>query len=779
MQYFSVTVPKSLNLIITAVLALLFAFSVSADVLEEIIVTAQKREQNLQEVGLSVTAFTGQQLKELGFTDSVDVVSMTPGLNYTTPNAEGSQINFFLRGVGLNDFTDANENPVATYVDEVYHGAMGGLAFQLFDMERTEVLRGPQGTLYGRNTTGGLVHFITKRPTEEFEAYGDFTAGFFGQAKFEGAIGGPIKEVDNLLARVSLAVNKNSGYTKNDGPTRDFNNTDAFAGRVQLLYNPTDDLEVLIKAHISQNRAQVGAWQHQSTRLTGPNGDISVPLAPTAQDTSVDCNADLVLNAADLRPAPGTDCFGYVDTDGDPHRGNYNRNGKVKVDNWGLSGRIEWNVAGLDIISITAFEKVDRIQEEDTDAGPFPLIEPTFGADTDQITQEIRVSGQFDKLHWMGGFFYFDNTVDAHYLLDTTNLAFVFLDSNYRQDTNSWSIFGQLDYDISDQFSISGGARFTRETKEMDYEGFETSGLFAFLTGLGVIPITPTRPTPNHTFLFNKSTVGDLAESDRSNGTARVEFDWRPMDDVMLYTSFSRGVKSAGFNTGFLDESLIFASNTAATVPFKDEVLHAYEAGIKSTLFNGTTRINLTGFYYDYRDFQTFRFELLNQIIFNTDATIFGGELELATSPWEGWDFQFGLSLMDATADDIPSPSGAEIRDRNLVSAPDVSANALARYEWHQFGGTMAIQATANYQSQTYFDIQNQPVSKQDGYVVGNARLQYTSGNENWYAAVFVNNIADEEYITYTFDFTSLFGFNQQNYGKPRWIGGTVGYSWK
>ena len=138
----------------------------NSQVLEEIIVTAQKREQNLQEIGIAVTAFSGEQIRQLGFTNTTDVVSMTPGLNYTVPNAESSQINFFLRGVGLNDFADANENPVAVYLDDVYRPAMGGLSFQLFDMERVEVLRGPQGSLFGRNTTGGLVHYITRPPVE-------------------------------------------------------------------------------------------------------------------------------------------------------------------------------------------------------------------------------------------------------------------------------------------------------------------------------------------------------------------------------------------------------------------------------------------------------------------------------------------------------------------------------------------------------------------------------------------------------------------------------------
>lgn len=742
---------------------LLSAAPAGAQVLEEITVTAQKREQSLQDVGISVTAFTGEQVQELGFTDSVDVVQMTPGLNYTVPNAEGSQINFFLRGVGLNDFTDANENPVATYMDGVYRGAMGGLHFQLFDLERVEVLRGPQGTLYGRNTTGGLVHFITRRPTDEFEAYGEATLGSYGQAKFEGALSGPIPEFDGLSARVSLAVNKHGGYTDNRGLGPDYNSADSSAGRVQLLWQPNDDFELLAIAHGSWNDAEVGAWQHQATRFGDALGDVSVPLEP---------NVDF------WGTCPGCDVFGYRDTDGDPHAGEYDRDGRVMVNTWGLSGHMTWNVGDYQIKSITAYESVNRLQQEDTEMGPFPLINPTFGADTTQITQELQVSRQYDTWQWLAGFYYFDNEVDASYLLDTTNLGFVFLDTGYVQETQSWSVFGQVEWEFAPSWNLIVGVRFTDEEKELNYEGFETTGLFEFLTGIGEIALSPTRPTPGHSFLFNKATVGNLAEHDKTSISGKIELDWHVNDDWMVYASFSRGTKSAGFNTGFLDETGQFAANSPLTIPYDDETLHAYEIGFKSTLFGGTTRLNASGFYYDYEDFQTFRFEILNQIIFNTDAEVYGAEVELVTSPWEGWDFMFGLSYLDATAENIPTASGAAVRDRTMVAAPEVTFNGMARYEWPMWGGTMAAVASFVYQGETFYDIQNHPVSRENGYIVGNARLQYTSGSGRWYAAVFVNNISDTEYLTYTFDFTGSFGFNQQAYGKPRWFGGTVGISW-
>ena len=764
---FTINFRKGLAGVLYALLAVgLSAFPALSysQVLEEIIVTAQKREQNLQEVGISVTAFSGEQIRDLGFTNTTDIVSMTPGLTYTVPNAESSQINFFLRGVGLNDFADANENPVAVYLDDVYRPAMGGLSFQLYDMERVEVLRGPQGSLFGRNTTGGLVHYITRRPSDEFDGYFSVTGASNSQIKFEGAVGGPLGE--SVSGRLSVAINNHDGYTDNRGSGPDYNETDAQAARGQLLFTPNDSFDVLVQAYYSDNDAAVGAWQHQATKFNA-NAE-SVPLGPNEQDMSVDCNADGMLDAGDLRPAPGTDCFGYRDTDGDPFAGEYDRDGKVEVENSGVTLNANWDVGNFILTSITAFQNVDRLQTEDTDAGPFPLIQPTFTAETETFTQELRIAGGSDTFRWLAGVYYFDNDVDGHYLLDLTNLGFVFFDANFTQDTESIALFGQVEFDLSDQWTLTIGARGTSEEKELDYLNVDTSGFFTGVVGL---------PT-NVAFDFDTTTVGSLAEHDDDLFSGKVQLDWKPNDDLLIYGSISQGTKSAGFNVGFLDETFLFASNTVETIPYDEETLTSFEIGFKSTLGDGRTRLNGSAFYYDYEDFQTFRFELLNAIIFNTDAEVTGAELELQSSPAEGWDLALGVSILDATAENIPSPLGVP-RDRDMVAAPGVAVNALVRYEWPAFNGHLAVQAWANYQDEVFYDIQNVPVSREDGYTVANLRVSYTAENDRWVLAAFVHNLADEEYLSYTFDFTGVFGFNQQAYGQPRWAGATFQYNFR
>jgi iron complex outermembrane receptor protein len=279
-------------------------------------------------------------------------------------------------------------------------------------------------------------------------------------------------------------------------------------------------------------------------------------------------------------------------------------------------------------------------------------------------------------------------------------------------------------------------------------------------------------------FDFSPETVGGLARHDDDTINGRLGLDWKPSEDVLIYGAVARGTKSAGFNVGFLDETLLFASNTVETIPFEEERLTSYEVGFKSDWAGGRTRLNGAVFYYDYKDFQTFRFELLNQVIFNTDATVRGGELELQTSPWEGWQFAVGLSALDAEADNIPSATG-ELRKRDMVAAPRFSGSAMARYEWPALGGRIGLQASASVQDHIYYDIQNVPVSFENGYTIVNARASYRAESGRWEIAAFANNLTDEEYLSYTFDFTGTFGFNQQAYGAPRWAGLSFRYNFE
>ena len=252
------------NSLATAVLLLAAPWGGAAyaqgEILEEIVVTAQKREQNLQDVGLAVTAFSGEALRELGYTDSIDIAAQTPSLNIIQFHPSVTNIN--IRGVSQNEFADHLEPPIAMFVDDAYVSAMGGAHVQLFDIERVEVLRGPQGTLFGRNATGGLVHFISAAPTEEADGYASATLGNYGATQLEGAIGGALAE--GLQVRLSAALDQNDGYLENAAGD-DLRDADSFAVRLQVAWQPSDTVDVLAKVHYSQDDSNGNAYQHDAT----------------------------------------------------------------------------------------------------------------------------------------------------------------------------------------------------------------------------------------------------------------------------------------------------------------------------------------------------------------------------------------------------------------------------------------------------------------------------------------------------------------------------------
>ncbi len=738
---------------------------IAAGLLEEVVVTAQKREQNLQDVSVAVTAFGGEALKELNMTNSVDIAAQTPGLNIGTPVGEGNNPSITLRGVGLNDFNDNNEGPVAVYRDEVYQSAMAGLTFQMFDLERVEVLRGPQGTLYGRNATGGLVNFISVKPDEETSGYVDVTVAENNQLKLEAAIGGSITE--KIQARLSVATNEYDGYVKNRiGP--DANEADSQAYRLQVNFDLSDQWSALLNIHGGESDTNAPKYQHEAS----------------------DGVADI---------------FGYRDTDGDLFAGDYNREGVLNIENEGAFIRFDYDGDAFQFVSLTAVESVEKIHEEDTDMGPFSGVEPTFGADVEQFSQEFRWSGDVEGMSWVAGVFYFsselDNTLDASInwrdgfmdfidnvlpeaeggtagLLGAVGYVpgadpaaaapFLTYDVDYTQDTESYSAFGQVDYDLSSELTLIIGLRYTSEERDFDY-----INAFGDRAGNGVNAAedgyftVAWRDVVGNTewFAFN----GDI---DATNVSGKIGLDYQMDDDTLLFASFSRGFKSGGFNGGFLDTSDgILPANT----PYDEEILDSYEAGIKTTLLDDQLRFNATVFYYDYQDYQALTFAGLSQFINNSDAELSGLDLEVVWMPNENWDIQFGASVLDTEVEEV-TVQGVTVKGTEMVLAPEFTFNGLFRYTLPVGENDLSFQVDFSHQGDHFFDITNSALSKEDAYTVYNARVGYQVG-DNLNVSAWVKNLTDEEYRVYTFDFTGPAGFNQQFFAPPRWAGITLNYS--
>jgi len=771
--------------LLAAVIA--FGNQATAAVLEEVVVTAQKREQSLQDVGIAVTAFTGDQLKQLGYTNAQQVTAMSPGVTTIQPNGPSS---FFVsvRGVGQNDFSgDHQESPVAIYIDEAYVSAASGAGFQLFDIERTEVLRGPQGTLFGRNATGGLVHYVTRKPTEEFEAYAEATVGRFDQVKFEGAISGPLS--DNVAGRLSFVKNEHDAYVKNT-IGKDLNNGDDWAVRGQLLFDLGEDGEWLLSARAAEQDIDSGFFEHSSARANPTTG------------------LGEAFNGTDLVGSTGSTATSWQEPDNGVHKGSYDFIGHNKIESWGLTSHLQWGFENVDLVAITDFWHLEKDYVEDSDASPADFFNFYLTSDLDQFSQEIRISGETDGMRWVAGAFYLDIEGDfgnggyaenffAAALGVPLSGTGAGLSNPFDTETQSYALFGQVEFDLSDDFTLIAGLRWSQEEKSVNYNSSLVS--FDAPENLNILDSDPLGLGGTY-FSYNKygTTSGgvdvsggafqsDWAEIDKDLITAKLELDWRVGQDTLIYTSYNRGIKAGGFNAPLDSTDLIDGdpgNGGPEEMKFDEEVLNAYELGFKTTLFDGLARLNGAAYYYDYNDYQAFRLEGLTQYVFNTDAEVKGWELELQATPLEGLDVMLGVGYIDNTVEDAYQLPSGELVDRTAVLTPEWNVNGLVRYEWPVFAGTVAVQADFTYMDDHYFQLKNSPVGLEDAYTITNARVSYTSADDTWVLAGFVNNLTDREYRTMVFDLAGTpaeggFGMAENYYGAPRWWGVSFTYNWQ
>ena len=687
--------------------------------LEEIVVTAQKREQSLQDVGVSVTAFSGDQLSELGFTKAIDVVSQTPGLEVS--GAGGGTINTYsIRGVTQNDFAASQEGPVALYVDDAYISLNTISNFSLLDVDRVEVLRGPQGTLFGRNATGGLLHFISRRPTQETEGFIDLQLGQDGRQRVEGALSGGLSE--STSGRISFLHNSNDGLMSNDIGT-DLMLQDEWAARAQLQFDVSDDLSVLLVALYGEQDDAAGGYGH----TVAFDGAFSTD--PTA-----------------------TDFFGYRDADGDPYTVSQDFDGYKEAEASNLSMHVNWAVGGGELVSITNFQGIENAYGEDADATPYDIYNFEALEDVDQFSQEFRYNFSGDKHNSVIGLYYLN--IDGRYSTVQSGDAYFGTGVGYPagttedvvvdQDTETVALFGQTELTLNDVLSLTLGLRYNRDEKDYD---FRSTDIY-FLQG--------------GNFRYTDS----FSDSDWA---AKAQLNYSPSDEVLLYAGVSRGIKSGGFNMPLYPLA-------EQDFEFGGEVLVAYELGWKASL-GDRTRLNGSVYYYDYQDYQAYSFDGFATFLFNANADTFGGELELTTSPIDGLDILFGVSYLDTEVTDVPlniSPTGTE----DGVLSPKLSFNGLIRYSFPLGAGAMTAQLDGSWKDDHNFNLSFTPVIQQSAFGLANARLIYETDDGHWWGSVFVRNITDKDYRSYGFDTTGYFGATEDVLGIPRWAGVSLRYSW-
>lgn len=762
-------------------------------ILEEITVTAQKREQSIQDVGITITAYSGEQIRELGFEDSFDVARMTPGVHISGNNG-GQKTLFTIRGVTQNDFNDQTEAPVAVYVDETYVAFGQGQVFGLFDLDRVEILKGPQGTLFGRNATGGLVHYVSRRPGQETEGYADLTYGSYNQVRLESAIGGGLS--DTVSARAAVLYNRFDEVLDNDYPNRavtldgnplayggeDTFNDDTLGLRGQLLFEPNDELDFLLIGSYARTREGTSpflelptvpifdaAGNHVGTIVAGPN-ETREAIAPDGTPI----NHPLSFDADLLRP-PGGNLYGPSCTRQDYEdlecAMDFAFEDLNSTDQWGASAKLTWQPGDrYTLTAITDFKDFEKFQGLPADGGPASTINVLFEAEAETFSQEVRLDGELDRLRWVVGAYYLNIDLNTGVSI-TADPNYLFLplagvpweDTALTQlETDSTSVFGQLEFDLSDTVTLISGLRVIWENK--DFTGEETF----FLS-------TDPFELETHTPLFSPQPQRDHRQ-DKTLWSGKLQLDWKPTDDLLLFAGLNRGVKAGGFNAPFT----FGAGFPPENIPYDEEILLAYEAGFKwDGLFGGTTRLNGSVYYYDYDDYQGFFFNQIAGWVQNVDAEYKGIEMELFATPTDKLDLMLNFSWIDADIFDVQLGPGIFV-DSEPSFTPDLQVAGLARYRFAQtlHGGQLYAQASFNYASEFWDNIRNFAASEMPDYFIGNLRFGWSSADDHWDMAIFVNNVADERYFTIGYDLSNATGSNSLVPGKPRWFGINVRYNY-
>jgi iron complex outermembrane receptor protein len=692
----------------------------AADVLEEITVTATRREQNLQRVGIAVTAYDGAALRDLAVTNTNELMNVTPGLRLQEGGGGPLLGLMSIRGVAQNDFAGHIEAPNALYVDDVYQPAISSSVQQFYDVDRIEVLKGPQGTLFGRNATGGLVHIITRRPTDTFEGYVSAGYGSNNQFHAEGMLNGPL--TDGVSARLSVLRNKADGYFENAiGP--DLNEDNTTAARLQLRVHPNDDLDVLLSGSVYKISPIHTGAAYPTAGLADANG-LGVALPPGSPTM-----------------------FGYVDADGDPFTGAFDNPGFLKREQDDVSAHVAYTFANdVTLRSVTSYSKLESQYVEDNDLSPVPFTVFRQNADARYLTQELRLEGTAGRSRWTAGAFYLD--VDGTYLqgFDIQALGTT-LQADYSLKTQSWSAFSQVEYDLTDKLMLTTGARYTRDKKDYDYLHTCTGGFCFLFAAPGTIGAA------GHV-------VDGHSEGDWSG---RLALDYKPNDAMLFYASLNRGYKAFNYNAGFAGLAPL------AGVRFRGETLLAYEVGSKLQFWNDRARFNAAAFYYDYSNYQAFDQRGLNFTLFNADARVYGADFELALRPGAGFAIQLGSALLHTKVNDVPI--GASLVSREAPQSPAATFMAAISKDFDLGYGKLSISTNGAYTSRNYSQLTNAPVTHIPNDFVMNARVGFTDPTERYELSVSAKNLLDRKRIIYAFDITGPpLGLIENTMAPPRWI---------
>jgi iron complex outermembrane receptor protein len=760
-----------------AAASLLQSMAARAD-LEEIIVTATKREQSVQDVPLTISAFDASQYRELS-RGTLD------GLAAQITNLQAYATNTFLqsvhiRGIGLNEFQGQYDSPVAQHIDEVYISKPWMNARRQYDIERVEVLKGPQGTLFGRNTTGGAVNYYTAAPSQDFDA--GIELGFDEHERYRasGMINGGLTE--RLSGRLSFNTEFGDGGPQHNLFTgEDHGKPDVYDVRGQLLWEG-DALKVRALVHGGADNSEKVAWKGPGIFNFGAPGYC--PQALTGETLT---NPSVCSKFAGFATAGGHPEDEYEPAD--PYTINQNTPPKVDDTFYGGYLRLEFDMGFGQLTSITGAEYYERIHREDSQSDIFNSTSTHYYDEINQFTQELRLNGDIgDRVRYTAGLFYQHDDLDQ---VDGSDLSEQPLPgivppfanqffAQFSQKAESAAAFANLEFKATERLTLNAGLRYTHDKTEVSDA----------LLGLGQLPQTGKEkfvtPCIITTFVVPMGSeacpfigpIAPLYADDRTdeNTSWMAGAEWKPSDDVLLYATYTTGYRAGGF-------SLPFAG---AATTFDPEEIEAQEVGVKSRMLDGNVQLNAAVFHYLYDDVQVNVDDPVSPLVPITrnigEQENWGAEAELEWAPSEHWYVKQGLGWLDAQYQDtdrIISTYGGPIplEGKTPVNSPELTYNGIVQFRHEVMSGWQGMLGVDyRWVDERYLEATNQPFDKVEDYWLANVRASVKSPDGRWDVALYCTNVFEEEYITYI---NNIAFFQLEILGEPRTFGGIVSYNFR
>ncbi len=720
--------------------------------IETVVVTAEKRSESAQTVPIALTVLTAEDLKKQG----IDKVNQ---LEYATPSLEvvpafgSGQPEFRLRGVGFDDYASLNSSTVGVYVDEVAYPIPAQTQGTLFDLERTEVLYGPQGTLYGVNTTGGAINFITNKPADEFTA--GLSAEYDSHNEFiaDGYISGPIAE--GLDFRLAAITDQDGAWQKNRDTGQSFGNKNTSAVRGELKWDVNSRWNVLFEGHYGYDKSQPdGLYLFNPILSTNPNNLTGLTIPAFSNTTQTAWGG-----------SPTFASLSGIGPNAAPFHNSYND---------GVNVQIHGDLGFAELTSITSYEDMHRREYNDWDATAFALAGTYFDTSAQVFSQEVRLaSTNAGPVNWLLGGYYAHQSLSEIFDSDFAQSLGLAIDTSYKQHVETRAVFGQADYNITDQIKLIGGLRYNSETRDLG--DFETAGVF--LPGAPIID-------------FNVPANQSITDN-RLSGKGEIEY--RPDDNVMLYASVSEGVKSGGFTA---------YNGSSSAPPLKPEVLWAYETGFKSNLSSDTLQLNGAAFYYDYTNEQIQSAVWgvtgpVGALVNAPKSYVYGGELEGIWQPidnlkitesvgWKDGKFDVFNNFLNIPASEIKCvpasicvpPAGEPVFSNEKgarIGFPPLSYNGSISYTWQLTGYTLETEG-----DWVFHDHLNPlllgPVFYVKSYWLTDLNVTLAPDNGPWDATVFCHNCTNTKYDT-TRNFF-LPGIDVAQRGEPGTIGIRLSYKY-